>query len=128
VVTTSDNTSLRDASSSLRRGGGDGLVVAVLGSLDPEETRLLGRLRHGTTAAVAVVLDTATWASPAARRRAAAGADVGGPVRLLRASGWRVLPVRAGDALPDIWPDASRHHVERGDAVGAVPSATGAAR
>ena len=48
----------------LRRGGGDGLLVAVLGSLDPEEARLLARLRHGSTAAVAVLLDTATWASP----------------------------------------------------------------
>ena len=110
VVDTSSNTSLRDASSSLRRGGGDGLLVAVLGTVDPEETRLLSRLRHGSTTAVGVLLDTPTWGSSAVRRRAAAaGSDTEGSTALLRASGWRVLPVRAGENLPDRWHEASRH-------------------
>ncbi len=61
VIELSSNDSLRDASAALRRGGGDGLLVAVLGSLDLEETRLLARLRHGSTAAIAVVLETASW-------------------------------------------------------------------
>ena len=53
-------------------GGGDGLLVAVLGSVDPEEARLLARLRHGSTAAIAVLLETA---------------ELGRPVRAAR--GWR---------------------------------------
>ena len=110
VVDTSSNTSLRDASASLRRGGGDGLLVAVLGTVDPEETRLLSRLRHGSTTAVGVLLDAPTWGSSAARRRAAAtGSDTEGSAALLRASGWRVLPMRAGESLPDRWHEASRH-------------------
>jgi uncharacterized protein (DUF58 family) len=112
VVDTSSNTSLRDASASLRRGGGDGLLVAVLGTIDPEETRLLSRLRHGSTTAVGVLLDTATWGSSAVRRRAAAaGTDVEGSAALLRASGWRVMPMHAGESLPDRWHEASRHRL-----------------
>ncbi len=112
VVDTSSNTSLRDASASLRRGGGDGLLVAVLGTIDPEETRLLSRLRHGSTTAVGVLLDTATWGSSAVRRRAAAaGTDTEGSAALLRASGWRVMPMHAGESLPDRWHEASRHRL-----------------
>lgn len=109
VVTTSDNVSLQDAGTTVRRGGGDGLLVAVLGSVDPEETHLLARLRHGTTAAVAIALDTSSWS---AGRRPVSRADFDGSVALLKASGWRVVAVRAGDSLPDLWQEASRHHLQ----------------
>ncbi len=108
VLQTSSHHSLRNASAALRRGGGDGLLVAVLGSLDLEETRLLSRLRHGTTTAVAIVLDTPTWNVAASRSRVSP-ADVAGSIELLRASGWRVLRAKAGDSLPDLWSQAGRH-------------------
>jgi hypothetical protein len=111
VVTTSGNGTLRDASAALRRGGGDGLLVAVLGKVDPEEARLLARLRHGSTAAIAVLLETQTWTSSSERARAEAHTSYEGSVALLRASGWRVVRARAGDSLAALWPDASRHHV-----------------
>ena len=110
VIDTSSNASLRDAGASLRRGGGDGLLVAVLGSLAPEEARLLSRLRHGSTSAVAVLLDAQSWGSPS-RRGGPAASTAGGSATLLRAAGWRVLPARAGDSLPELWRDASRHRV-----------------
>jgi uncharacterized protein (DUF58 family) len=106
VITPSSNPTLRNAGATLRRGGGDGLLVAVLGSVDPEETRLLASLRHGTTAAVAIALDASTWAPRRHPGQAAAAYD--GSVALLEASGWRVVRARAGDALADLWPDASR--------------------
>lgn len=110
VVGTSTNETLRDAGAPLRRGGGDGLLVAVLGSVDPEEARLLARLRHGSTAAIAVMLDTPTW-TYASSGRSRAGNAFDGSVALMRASGWRVITVRAGDALPELWEHASRHDV-----------------
>ncbi len=119
VLQSSSAASLRDASAALRRGGGDGLLVAVLGSLDPEETRLLSRLRHGTTTAVAIVLDTPTW-SVAARSRATP-ADIAASVELLRASGWRVLRVKAGDSLADRWVDAGRHAMVAGKPLAGAP-------
>jgi uncharacterized protein (DUF58 family) len=108
VLQMSSHQSLRDASSALRRGGGDGLLVAVLGALDLEETRTLARLRHGTTSAIAVVLDAATWNVVPARGRVSP-TDVAGSIDLLRASGWRVLRVKAGDSLPERWGEAGRH-------------------
>jgi len=105
VIEMSPGESLRDAGTSLRRGGGEGLVIAVLGSLELEETRMLARLRHGSTAAVAILLDTNTWnIGPTAR--AGHRTDQEGATDLLRASGWRVLRAKAGDTLPDLWADA----------------------
>ncbi|HEX6936018.1 MAG TPA: DUF58 domain-containing protein [Actinomycetes bacterium] len=128
VVNTSDNATLRDAGATLRRGGGDGLLVAILGSLDPEEARLLARLRHGATAAIAVVLESSTWSSLSQRGRADARATFDGSVALLRASGWRTITVRAGDSLPDLWEHASRHHqVAPEGGRGRVATATGGA-
>ena len=107
VVTTSDNISLRDAGSSLRRGGGDGLLVAVLGAVAPEEAHLLARLRQGSTAAIAVLLDTATWMASSDRARATSRMMFDGSLALLRGSGWRVITVRAGESLPDLWQEAA---------------------
>ena len=128
VVTTSSLTSLRDASAALRRTGSDGLLVAVLGRLDLEEARLLSRLRHGSTAAIAVLLDTPSW-SLRGRGSVAGAARVGGTsstaaptasvvsvvsaasaaAALLRASGWRVVEASAGDQLAELWPAVGRH-------------------
>jgi len=116
VITFSGNASLRHAGSALRRSGSGGVLVAVLGSVDPEEARLLARLRHGTTTAVAVALDAATWTGGRTRLD---GAAFDGSVALLEASGWRVVTVRAGDSLPDLWEGASRHR--------AAPAPTAAA-
>jgi uncharacterized protein (DUF58 family) len=106
VITPSRNDSCRDAAAALRRGGGDGLLVAVLGSIDPEEVRLFARLRHGSTVAVAVLLDTGTWTGPGIR--GVARYDYEGSAAVLRASGWRVIQARAGDRLADLWPEAGR--------------------
>ncbi len=108
VLQMSSHHTLRDASGALRRGGGDGLLVALLGALDPEEARNLARLRHGTTSAIAIALDAATWNVVPSRNRLSP-ADFTGSVDLLRASGWRVLRVKAGDSLPELWGEAGRH-------------------
>ena len=120
VIGMSQSESLRGAGASLRRGGGEGLVVAVLGSLDLEETRMLARVRHGSTAAVAILLETATW-NVAPSSRPGHRSDQDGASELLRASGWRVLRARAGDALADLWADAGRH----GSASSRILSSTG---
>jgi uncharacterized protein (DUF58 family) len=120
VVTSSTNTSCQDAATTLRRGGGDGLLVVILGSMNPEEVRLFSRLRHGSTVAVAVMLDTSTWASASARR---AGYDYDGAVALLRASGWRVVKAHAGETIADVWPEAGRRQHDA-ELTGTAPRTT----
>ncbi|MDQ1642598.1 MAG: hypothetical protein QOJ90_1949 [Actinomycetota bacterium] len=108
VMGRSTNQTFQDAATALRRGGGDGLLVAVLGTVSPDEAHQLARLRHGSAAAVAVLLDSTTWSPLSESARAGAQREFDGSVRLLRASGWRVVPAVAGDLLADLWPDASR--------------------
>jgi uncharacterized protein (DUF58 family) len=120
IVETSSNTSCHDAAASLRRGGGDGLLVVVLGAMDPEEARLFTRLRHGSTVAVAVLLDAPTWSSTPARR---IGYDYEGAAALLRASGWRVVKAHAGQTIADVWSDAGRRQHDA-ELAGAAPRAT----
>ncbi len=121
VVETSANTSCQDAATALRRTGGDGLLVVVLGSMDAEEVRLFTRLRQGSTVAVAVLLDTATWAASAPVRRA--GYDYDGAVDLLRASGWRVVKAHAGETIADVWPEAGRRQHDA-ELTGTAPRTT----
>jgi hypothetical protein len=60
-------------------------------------------MRHGTGGAAAIVLDIDTWRSPIARERAAP-IDTSGPIAVLRAAGWRVVPLAAGEPLSTVWP------------------------
>lgn len=104
VVGVSRNHSLRDAVPALQREGTENLVVAVVGTLGPEEARYLARAASGNATRVALLIDSASWASlsGASRERAATAFD--DSARLLYQAGWRVLPVRAGDRIENIWP------------------------
>jgi uncharacterized protein (DUF58 family) len=108
VVQRSGSRSLQGGSTALRRGGGDGLVVAVLGLLEHQEATDLARMLHGTTAGIAVLIDTGSWSAGPARDRVAGRATYEGNVTVLRSSGWRVLDVSAGDQLAALWPRVSR--------------------
>jgi uncharacterized protein (DUF58 family) len=85
-----------------------GLVVAVLGALTVEEAEGVSRTHRGGGQRIAICLDARTWAGPAAGSATrAAGPSVGehpdAGARVLEAAGWRVLRVRAGTALADVW-------------------------
>lgn len=101
--------SSRDASvgrwPDLLRGAGSatGLLVGVLGRLHPREAALVAKLRQGSTAALAILLDAASW-TPVSRsveqqerQRLAETAEV------LRRAGWGVVTASRGDALPAVW-------------------------
>ncbi|MGN6090362.1 MAG: DUF58 domain-containing protein [Actinomycetales bacterium] len=113
VLDTTGTARLDGALAALRRRGTDGLVVAVLGSVDADTVAALSRVRHGGGAAVAVLLDTPAWS------RAGKPAVVAAHAAALRATGWRVLPVEPGDRLASLWPWAAR---------GAEPLPVGALR
>jgi uncharacterized protein (DUF58 family) len=104
IVTPSRNISLRQAAPGLRRGGGEGLLVAVLGALDAGEVTALARLRHGTTTAIGVLLDTAAWSTRGHDRGAGGRVDFDNATILLRRSGWRILTAGPEDTLPRLWP------------------------
>jgi uncharacterized protein (DUF58 family) len=108
VLAGSRGTTLRAAEATVRRGGSESLLIAVLGALDAEQAVQLAQLRRGASVAVAVLLETATWAGLPDGPRARAAVGYAGTARLLRTAGWRIVRASAETALPDAWPLASR--------------------
>jgi uncharacterized protein (DUF58 family) len=107
VVELTNQRSLAAAASVLRYGPGEGLLVAVLGGLSPADLDELVRLRRPRAQAVALLIDPTGW-DPG--RNSVLPGDPNRPAqqaRLLRAAGWRVLPVVQSTRLPDIWPEAA---------------------
>ncbi|MEU8248990.1 DUF58 domain-containing protein [Nonomuraea sp. NPDC048916] len=103
VVRHSPARSLETALTALRQGGGDGLVVAVLGSLEPEEARELARIRHSGMTGVAVLLDVHTWdgTEPGSSEEYQAVQGV------LAGYGWRIVRLPAGTSIASVWQDAA---------------------
>ncbi|MEV0147758.1 MULTISPECIES: DUF58 domain-containing protein [unclassified Nonomuraea] len=103
VVRQSPVRSLDMAVSALRQGGGDGLVVAVLGSLDPEEARELGRVRHSGITGVAVLLDVNTWDGS----EPGSDEDYHAVETVLTGYGWRIVRLPAGTSIASVWQSAA---------------------
>ncbi|WP_078911277.1 DUF58 domain-containing protein [Streptomyces sp. NRRL WC-3742] len=102
VTDLSDGGGLSRAEEPLRIGG-EGLLVAVLGELDETQATRLGRLRSRTGGAIAFLLDTGTWTGLRLLAPQTGGDEFRARERQLREAGWTVIPVRAGDSLPDLW-------------------------
>jgi uncharacterized protein (DUF58 family) len=104
------------AAEALRRSGGsggpggEGLLVAVLGLVDPDELTRLAAVRAAGATCVAVLLDSSSWAALSPDGRSAAEAAYEATAHTLLRAGWHVLPVRRDTRLPDVWP----HAAERG--------------
>jgi len=126
TLTPSRGSTLQPALSRLGSGAvREGLVLAVCGLLDEDQSHALARAR-GTGTGVAVLLDVASWSAAAGAGGAAAGsgggaggtagsaragraaASVGAQLQraggLLSVAGWRVLVLRRGDDLASLWP------------------------
>ncbi|GIH96733.1 DUF58 domain-containing protein [Planobispora siamensis] len=104
VVRTSSSRSLEYGISALRQGGGDGLIVAVLGGVTVEEAQALARLRHGNVTGVAVMLDVAGWERP----DLADNQEYRAAQAVLAGAGWRIVRLPAGASIADTWPDAAQ--------------------
>ncbi|MFG1695712.1 DUF58 domain-containing protein [Nonomuraea sp. NPDC049309] len=103
VIRHSPARSLEMGLSALRQGGGDGLIVAVLGAMEPEEARELARLRHSSITGVAVLLDVSSWEGgdhTAAENQQAVQTVFAG-------YGWRIVNLPAGVSIASVWPDAA---------------------
>jgi uncharacterized protein (DUF58 family) len=128
VVDHSEGPGLTAAHEVIRASAAGGLLVAFLGDLDEEQAALVGRMRQRADGAVAFLLDPAAWASESDPGQypdvpppgAGIPDDVPGDgarqescaaraARILRAAGWTVVPVAAGDVLAALWQHADRH-------------------
>ncbi|MGW1377264.1 DUF58 domain-containing protein [Streptomyces sp. NPDC002446] len=86
------------------RDGTEGLLVGFFGDLDEEQAAVAAQMRRRSGAAIAFVLDGDAWSrGPGGIRFATGQVPVAKRLRLLRTAGWTALPVKPGDALPDLW-------------------------
>ena len=104
-------------------GNASGLLVAVLGRLHPQEASLVGKLRHGATGAMAILLDSASWTSVPAHVQAAEEQRLAETAQVLRRAGWSVATATRSDRLPAVWERlgvsrATYHRIGAGDKPG----------
>ncbi|MGH8891463.1 MAG: DUF58 domain-containing protein [Acidothermaceae bacterium] len=102
LVNASSGRDLTPGFTSIRRGGGEGLVIAVLGALTDADLEACARFRHHASACIAILLDAATWSSAPMTGRSHSEAHA-----LLVSSGWRVIPAAARSDLRSLWSGAS---------------------
>ena len=112
---------LQSGVEALRRSGGDGPAICLLGLVGPDDVQALTRARSGPGTDVAVVLDAAAWLAAGAtkgRRPQSPAADAELCTRqqqatgLLRAAGWHVAAIRPDQTVEEVWallggPDAA---------------------
>jgi uncharacterized protein (DUF58 family) len=107
-VNPSDAGDLALATESVRRRADGGLVMAVLGMLEPGEPEVLSTLRRSGTTCISFLVNTSTWLSlPTAAREAADTAHETAGLGLLH-GGWRVIEVTHGTRLSTLWPQVGR--------------------
>jgi uncharacterized protein (DUF58 family) len=125
IVEPTASRSLAAGIATVRRQGAEGLVIAIVGSLTPDEAENLARMRGGgASTGVAIVMNTASWVaqpvgsveeSESAHRRT---------VEMLTSSGWRIVEAQRGDSMADLWPKAGRGGVVGYSDEPVVPVAT----
>jgi uncharacterized protein (DUF58 family) len=79
-----------------------GVVVAVLGSMEPGDVPALRRIRHDSGAALAIVLDVEQWTTRVS------APDLPAPASGVNRLGWRAATVGPRDRLDDAWRDLGR--------------------
>jgi uncharacterized protein (DUF58 family) len=92
----------------VRRRADGGLVIAILGHLTLPEARQLAALRTSGTTCVGFAMDTQSWLNLAGPARAETEKEHASASLGLMQAGWRVVPVKHGDRLPNLWPQAAR--------------------
>ncbi|MHB8511202.1 MAG: DUF58 domain-containing protein [Actinomycetota bacterium] len=87
-----------------RRPGSEGALIAIVASLDPEDLKLLARLRSLYTWCGAVLIDVESFAPRIApRERANADQALAGAEATLARAGWRVRTADDKERFRDAW-------------------------
>lgn len=109
---------LSAATTLLSRAGGDGLVVALLGEVGPDEAHPLASLARQGTTGIALLLRTTTWAVLPPRRAGGIDAAREAAAGTLELGGWSCVEVDARTGVPAAWERlVARHSAQQGGGV-----------
>ena len=98
----------------LAEHGSGGLVVAVVGGVEPMDHPILRRMRAHAGSGLAVALDVDAWVS--------GGVGTGGAAGLLTGQGWRAVPLGPRDRLETAWEELGRGSAHGSRARGGAPA------
>ena len=73
----------------------------------------MAKLRHGSTAALAIMLDSVSWTSVAPGVLAAEQDRLTETAQILRRAGWGVVTVTRGEHLATVWERLGIHRARR---------------
>jgi uncharacterized protein (DUF58 family) len=76
-----------------------GLMVAVLGSVEPHDAPILRRMQHHAGTPLAIALDVDQWVGTP---------ESGGATSVLTRQGWRAVPLGPRDRLDNVWQELGR--------------------
>jgi uncharacterized protein (DUF58 family) len=115
VVALSDDEVLDAAIGLVRRTGGDGVVVAVLGDIDDAKARQLAHLGYDGKAGIAILIRTEDWTARGPRVVHDLAAHRERTTSILRDAGWAVAEAGAGHTITEVWAVATGvRHETRG--------------
>ena len=98
----------------LTEHGSGGLVVAVVGGVEPMDSPVLRRMRAHAGSGLAVALDVEAWVS--------GGVGTGGAAGLLTGQGWRAVSLGPRERLETAWDELGRGSAHGARARGPVPT------
>lgn len=104
---------LRHAHRALARGGGDGLVVSILGEVDSGDVDPVAALTRRGAAGLALLLRTTTWTTLPPRRRAEVDAARERSALTLDRAGWSVVTPGVTTSVQDAWLGLVEQHATR---------------
>lgn len=104
VTTPSTGRRLHAGVEATRRGGGEGLLVAIVGTLSPDDAERLARMRDGgRSTGVVFALNTTSWVTRTPTQLAETARQHELTTALLINAGWRVVTVERGDTIAPLW-------------------------
>ena len=80
-----------------------GVLVALVGSLTPQDLSALRRLAQGAAAGYAIVTDPSAWMREDAAQRSEIHEQVRRTAAELRSNGWRVAVAGPADQIGPLW-------------------------
>jgi uncharacterized protein (DUF58 family) len=103
VVSFGEENALDAGIEQIRRGAGDGVIVAVLGEIDEEKAQQLAHLGHSGKPGIAILIRTEDWSARTTRLANSHATDRKRLIALLRDAGWAVAEASAGQSVTDVW-------------------------